>query len=397
VDIEALKKSPCGRLVPVSGVDMRTGERWDHYAFIPTPLPDVPQLGYPALDAATKAAMAIAALGMAASQLPNPALLVRPAIRREAVSTSALEGTFATYEETLEADFVADQRLSLEMREVRNYITATERALELLKKYPICRTVLSELQAIIVRGTRDDSPEAGDLRKKQVAIGAERRPVAEARFIPTPPGHELVEGVSDWEKWVNAENHVPIIAKIAMAHYQFETLHPYHNGNGRLGRLVAILQLVASGALNLPIVNIAPYLDDHQDQYRDHLLTISHTGNFDDWIIFFSRAVETQANEAITAIEALNSFRKRTIEKLRNDGIRGAALDLVEFLVGYPVFDVPTARDYLGKTFETANQAVAKLVDRGVLMEVTGQRKNRIFICPEVRHITSLHLPKRSL
>lgn len=396
MDVEALRGSPCGRLVPISGTDARTGDTWNHFAFVPDPLPDAPAIGLAALDAATRAAMAVARLDMAATHLPNPALLVRPAVRREAVSTSALEGTYATYDETLESDFVADQKLSSEVREVRNYITATDRALELLKTYPICRSVLSELQSLIVRGTRDDSPEAGDLRQHQVAIGAEGGSVYNARFIPPPPGKELVEGFSDWEKWVNADNKVPLIAKVALAHYQFETLHPYHNGNGRLGRLVAILQMVESGALKLPIINVSPYLDAHRQEYRDHLLQISQSGSFDAWVSFFSQAIEVQAIEAVRVINQLTEFRTRTIQRLKDEGMRGSVLELTELLIGYPVIDVPTVRRHLGKSFETANQAVARLVEREILVEVTGQRMNRIFMCPEVRRLTAIQSPSRS-
>lgn len=394
MDVEALRHSPCGYLVPISGTDARTGKDWHHSAYVPHPLSETPAVGFGALDAATRAAMAIARLDQASTQLPNPRLLVRPTTRREAVSTSALEGTYSTYDEVLESEFLTEQQLTSEQREVRNYIRATETAIELLESLPISRRMLNQLQEIIVKDTPDDSPEAGDLRQHQVAIGAHGRSVHEARFVPPPPEF-LDEGFSDWEKWVNADNRVPVVCKMALTHYQFETLHPYHNGNGRLGRLVAVLQLITSQALAHPIVNIAPYFDQRQDAYRNHLLQVSIDGRFDPWVEFFSEALTAQAHEAVQIITDLLGFRERSVARLRAAGLRGASVDLVEHLISYPVLDVPTAARLLDRTFETANQAVSKLVQHDILREITGRRMNRLFVCPEVRRLTSVTPSRR--
>jgi len=184
-----------GDLVPIGGTDPRTQVTWSYWAFVPAPLPLAPSLGLVAHDVATKAAMEVARLDQAVSQLPNPDILVRPIIRREAVSTSALEGTYAPFEEVLEAEFTEDRNLSSEQREIRNYIRATERAVELLKKYPVSRKLIGKLQAIIVRGTPGESYDAGDLRQRQVYIGPKNRPIHEARFVPPPNGDALEYGV----------------------------------------------------------------------------------------------------------------------------------------------------------------------------------------------------------
>jgi Fic family protein len=221
------------------------------------------------VSAASKAGMGVARLDQALSQLPNPALLVRPIIRREAVSTSALEGTFTAFDEVLEADFLEDKQLTAQQREVRNYVYTTEQAIRLIETLPISRSLLGKLQKTIVRGTEGDSYDAGDLRQRQVLTGPKRRPIHKVRFVPQPPGDSLADGVSDWEKWVNADIELPVVAKIALAHYQFETLHPYSDGNGRLGRLVAVLQLMQEGVLRLPILNLSPWLEDHKDEYME--------------------------------------------------------------------------------------------------------------------------------
>ena len=328
--------------------------------------------------------MEVARLDQAVSQLPNPEILTRPIVRREAVSTSALEGTYIAFNDILEADFIEERHLSSEQREVRNYVVATDEAMKLLQQYPISKKLLGELQRIIVRGTPGDTFDAGDIRQRQVCIGPRNRPIHEARFVPPPPGEDLIEGVSDWEKWVNAENDVPIIAKLALAHYQFETLHPFADGNGRIGRLTAILQLVQGGILRAPVLNVSPTLEANRADYLDGLLNVTKTGNYSEWVAFFSDAIALQANEGAKKINNLLALRDRMVTSLRDAGVRGSALEIAENLIGYPVIDVPTARDMVGKTFMAANQAVARLVEQGILREVTGRRQDRLFVCSEV-------------
>ncbi|MEU2602346.1 Fic/DOC family N-terminal domain-containing protein [Streptomyces hirsutus] len=386
MDLEALGRSPIGELVPIVGVDR--GREWRYSAYVPHPLPVLPTIGLAALNLSTQAAMEVARLDQAMMQLPNPQILVRPIVRREAVSTSALEGTYATFDEVLEADFLEEDKLSSEQREVRNYIIATEEAVQMMETYPISVTLLKRVQAAIVRGTRGATFGSGEIRTHQVCIGPPGRPIEESRFVPPPPGSVLIETFSDWEKWVNgAENNVPIVARMALTHYQFETMHPFGDGNGRLGRLVAVLQLIQEGALHHPVLNISPWLERRRQEYMDGLLNVSVTGDFDPWVEFFSEAVRTQAKEGVEKVNRLVSWRTEVLAALRTDGLRGSSLEIVEHLIGYPVINVPTARSIIGKSFEAANQAVSKLVQRGILREITGKRQDRLFVCDEVFRI----------
>jgi Fic family protein len=331
--------------------------------------------------------MEIARLDQAVSQLPNPDILVRPIIRREAVSTSALEGTYAAFDEVLEADFLEENKLSSEQREIRNYVRATEEGVQLLKTYPISRRLAGHLQRIIVSGTPGDTYDGGDIRQRQVCIGPKNRPIEEARFVPPPPGDELELGVSEWEKWVNSEEPIPIVIKMAMGHYQFETLHPFADGNGRLGRLLAILQLVQAGQLRVPVLNLAPWLDAHRDDYIAGLLNTTITGDFNAWVEFFGEAVRVQAQEGVRKIGDLLALRDTLVAELRAANLRGSALQIAENLIGYPVIDVRTARSMIGRSFEAANQAVARLVEQGVLREITGRPQGRLFVCSRVMAI----------
>ncbi|MDG6107591.1 Fic family protein [Dactylosporangium aurantiacum] len=389
MDLDALRRSQTGQLVPITGADLRTGTDFHYFAYVPNPLPASPALQLRTLDLATKAAMAVARLDQAVAQIPNPQLLVRPIIRREAVSTSALEGTYAAFDEVLEADFLAESQQTTEQREIFNYVRATETALRLLKTYPISRTLLGQTQKEIVAGTPDDSYEAGDLRRHQVAIGSKGRPVTDARLVPAPPGSHLEEGFSEWEKWINAENYISPIVKLALGHYQFEALHPYNNGNGRLGRLIMLLQLMQDGVLRQPVLSLAPWLDEHKHEYIEGLLDVSLTGDFDSWVSFISEGVRVQADDAVQATLDLVALKEAMVKSLRDAGVRSAALELAEMLIGFPVIDVPTAANLLRKPFETANQAVAKLVKHGILHEITGRRVNRLFMCNEVLRIVT--------
>ncbi|WP_046318577.1 Fic/DOC family N-terminal domain-containing protein [Mycobacterium sp. UM_Kg1] len=384
MDIEAVRGSAIGELVPISGIDPRTMEEWHYWAYLPDPLPVAPALSPCATACASKAAMAIARLDEAVAQLPRPEILVRPIIRREAASTSALEGTYASFQDVLEADFLRENQMSFEQREIRNYVEASEFAVQNITERRISRAFIGELQRIIVRGTRADTADAGDLRPHEVAIGAEGKPIQEARFVPCPAGSRLETGVAAWEDWVNDKSDLLIVAKMAIAHYQFETLHPFGDGNGRLGRLIALLQVMQAGELRWPVLNIAPWFEARRQEYQDGLLAVTISGDFSPWVELFARAVEVQAREGLAKIQCLLAIRDRMVADLRAKGMRGSPVEIAEVLIGYPVIDVPTARDLVGRTFQAANQAVGKLIDQGILLEITGRRQDRLFVAPEI-------------
>lgn len=381
MDVEAIRESPIGELVPIAGTDPRSMKAWTYWAYLPHHLKDLPALSPRALSLSAKAGSAVARLDEAVAQLPRPEILVRPVIRKEAKSTSALEGTYASFEDVLEADFLEDRQMSSEQREIRNYVEATEVACAEIASRAITRSFLGQLQQAIVKRTAGETADAGDIRPYQVAIGAKNRPIEEARFVPCPPGDQLEAGVKAWEEWVEKDSDLPIIAKIAIAHYQFETLHPYGDGNGRLGRLVSTLQLMRAGELRWPVLNIAPWFEERRDQYQGGLMDVTLTGNFSPWVELFATAVEIQAREGLKKIQDLLALRDQMVGELRSRGLRGSTIEIAEILIGYPVIDVRTAAILIGKTFEATNVAVGKLVEHGMLQEITGRSQNRLFGC----------------
>jgi Fic family protein len=331
--------------------------------------------------------LAIGRLDFAAKRLPDPSLLVRPTLRREAASTSALEGTYAPLKEVFEADFIDEANQSTEMSEIRNYIRSAERALTLVERKPICVSVISELQKILVKGTRGDSYDAGRLRDVQVFIGERSAGIEASRYVPPPPGDYLVRGMSDWETWLNAEDDIPLAVKIALTHYQFESLHPFSDGNGRIGRLIATLQLVVSDTLSYPVLNLSPWLEPRKDQYKDLMLQLSQTGNYDPWVQFFCEALAAQAQDTVSRIERLLDFRSGLLDRLRAARIRGVTAQIAEDLIGYPVITISEAAKRHSVTFPPASNAMAKLVELGVLREITGGSYGRVFVCRDVMQI----------
>jgi len=387
VDIERFKNSPIGRLVPISGHDAYLQRDYSHHAFVPHALPDTVELTQSTYNAVARAHLALGRLDFAVRRLPQPRLLVRPVLRREAQSTSELEGTYAPLDEVLAADFIEEAHQSAELREVMNYVVAAERALTLIQTKPICLNVLCELQAILVKGTRGDLYDSGQLRQRQVFIGERELGIEQSRFVPLPHGDELAEGFGDWEKWVNAQDEIALVVKAAVGHYQFETLHPFSDGNGRLGRLVVVLQMIEAGTLTYPVLNLSPWLKARKSEYKDHLLKVSETGDYDPWVRFFSTAVEAQAEDMVQRVEELLTAREQMLSLVRSNRLRGMAIDLVEDLIGYSSITASAAATLHNVTYKAANDAIKKLVELGILVEITRASYGRIFVCPQVSSI----------
>ena len=388
MDIERFRDSPIGRLEPVKVADGEVIH--DHFAFVPHPLPGDLQLSQATWRSVTRASAALARLDGAARRLPNPYLLVRPALTKEAVASSALEGTFAPVEDVLQADFLADEDLSDQTVEVRNYVRASERGFELLKELPICLRLVREVHGTLMQGARGDYAEAGRFRRTQNWIGERRSdPITRALFVPPPPGEILDDCLAVWERWVNEESGMPDLLKVALGHYQFETIHPFVDGNGRVGRMVAVLTFIASGELRVPLLNISPFLEEHRDEYVDHLRTVSATGDFEPWIVFFADAVRVQSERALEKAERLVATRDEMMNSLHSARVRGTALRIAEDLVGFPIVTATDAANRYDVSFQAANTAIGRLVEAKILRQVTRGGYARLFSAPSIVSIIS--------
>ncbi len=379
--------SSTGALVPISGTDPRWGE-WSHVAFVPDPLPQVtPELTVPTFNVVAKARAALAALDASARQLPNPALLRQPTLRQEAQSTSALEGTFAPLEDVLGLD-TDEQPSDATMREVFNYVVAADRAFHWVGDgRPLTVGMLESLQGILVDGTPANTAQAGRIRTTQVVIGSHQGArVHDARFIPSPPGIDFEARVRDFVEWVMRPNDaIDPLVMAGMAHYQFETLHPFNDGNGRIGRLLIVLQLHRCGILSEPTLTVSPWFEARRAEYYDKLLAVSTTGNWDSWIRFFAEGVAVSADNTARQLTDLIRVQRELKAKVRAAGLRAEnALRLVDYALAQPIFTVRNVERHLGVTYTRANALVGQLIDAGALSRYGDSSYGRRFIAPDV-------------
>lgn len=381
--------SPTGSLVPIDGHDLRFGV-WEHVAYLPHPLPAMtPELTVTTFNAVANARAALAALDSSARRLPNPGLLRRPTLRREAQSTSALEGTHAPLSAVLAAAEGEDPD-DATLREVLNYVWAAEYAFDWhAEGRPLTVGLLADLQGRLVRGLGVDSRRAGRLRDIQVMIGTHPGVrVQDARFVPPPPGTELEHRMRDLVEWITSDHGSlidPVVAA-GMAHYQFETLHPFVDGNGRIGRLLAVLHLMYSGVLSEPTLTISPWFEARRADYYDRLLAVSATGDWDSWIRFFADGLAASAAETEQQLMDLLAVQADLKERVRSAGHRADnALRLVDFCLEQPIFTVRQAERHLGLSYPAANTWVNKLVAAGVLRRYDPTATyDRPFTAPDV-------------
>jgi len=384
MDVERFRDSPIGRVVPISVEQHR--RQIEHFAYVPDPLPGALDLRPETYRALEGAAMELGMLQGAASRFDSPYLLTRPSIRREAVSTSALEGTFATLQDIYAADVTKEPPEDLPTREVMNYVSAAEAAVAELSRRSVSRNLLLEVHRTLLRGTPDER-FAGRVRDGQVAIGSRGASVAEARFVPPPPGPELEDLFVDWERWNYREDDIPVLARIAVSHYQLETIHPFFEGNGRIGRLVAVLLLIDLGPLTDHFLVLSPYLEARRDRYQEMLSHVSASGDFDAWVHFFADAIHAQAGEARNRMDALLAYRSDAVQRLRGLRMKGTVIALAERLIEQPVVTPTSVAADFGISYQTANRAIGRLVQTGYLEEVTGRRYQRVFVARDVLQI----------
>jgi Fic family protein len=395
VDLETFTPNAPGQIVQISGTDPRHGE-WKHAAFVPHPLPRLP----PDLSARTyrvvaDARAALAALDSTARRLPNPRIFRRPALQAEAQSTSALEGTYAPLSEVLTAD--ENRPLSLDLREVLNYVRMGDAAFGWIEDgRPLTVGMLEELQAMLVRGTRGESSASGSVRKHQVVVGQRKGiprdalPAVAARFVPSPPGMHLRASLQDLLDWMSDTEIVqdidPVVAA-ALAHYQFEALHPFPDGNGRIGRLLIVVHLLKQDVLLEPTLTVSPWFEARRSEYYDRLLAVSTHGDWDQYVRLFATGLESSARRTHEHMNALVQVQDSLKECIRKSSLRAdTAHALVDYAIAHTSFTVRGVEKNLGISYARANGLVGQLVQLGVLapVEPSGGGASRRFHAPDV-------------
>lgn len=386
MDVDALRASPIGRLVPITGHDPRRGE-FTYHAYLPDPLPEPDDLHLApgTWQAVFDAGVALGALRQACAQLPNPGVLIHPALVRESLDTTALEGTHAALSDFLEARLPSGGLVAPAVAEVLAYQQIAYEAFDWVRERPITVGLLADLQGTLVAGGGGPTRDPGRVRTHQVAIGAHGVHIEEARFVPAPPDDRLHAGLIAWQQWVErSPEGLPSPLRVALAHYQFETLHPFGDGNGRIGRLVAVLMMLRDGTLPHPAITLSAWLFRRREAYQQLLLTTSQTGDWNPWVRFFCEAIAAQASRAVEVAQALMLWTAEIRREINERRWSGLILPVAESLVEWPMVTIPWVVDRFEVTFPTASSAVERLVEIGALAEVTGKRSGRMFAAPAV-------------
>jgi Fic family protein len=369
MDTATLRDSPIGQLVPIRGLDGK-GERWEHFAYLASPLPRSVELRPATWTVVARAEAALARLDQVARQVPEPALLRPGSLRREAQSTSALEGTYAPFEDVLESDLDERARLPSEVHEILNYIVAAEQAFAWIGERPLTIGVLASLQRLLVQGTPSEHEDAGRIRERHVFIGAKDSPIQAARFVPAPADDRLHAGLEGWASWIEEPHEdMPAVVQAALAHYQFEALHPFSDGNGRLGRLVIVLQLMRLGILRDPLLVVSPWFEARRGEYQDALLSLSRTGAWDEWVLFFATGVGASAVRTHERVEALLGWREQALRHVRAAGVSGLAERLVFELIGTPILRAAQVATLHHVTHQGAMNALRRLAELSIVEE----------------------------
>ncbi|MGC4090808.1 MAG: Fic family protein [Polyangiaceae bacterium] len=360
-------------------VDTQVG----YTAFIPNPLPPTVEFDMGLALALSKADAALSELSGLGGQLPNPHLLISPYVKREAVLSSRIEGTKASLSDLLidEIDGSNTRRTSSDdVKEVRNYVTALEHGIKLLDELPLSLRLVREIHTKLMQGVRGDKATPGEFRKSQNWIGPAGSTPMTAAFVP-PPVEEMTLCLGDWEKFLHVRDTIPDLIQCAMMHVQFETIHPFLDGNGRVGRLLVTFFLLERKRLSQPLLYLSAFIDAHKSDYYDLLQRVRTQGEWVPWFRYFLQGVTEIATEAGLQAKELHKLRESYRYRLRD---KTNAQGLVDELFINPYMTAGRAMKVLGKTHPTANAAIKVLEEYGILMEVSGRQWGRYYVCPPI-------------
>ena len=373
MSMDRLQGSPAGQLVPTI-----EGQR----AFVPAPLPLEIQPTAQLMRSLEEAASAVASLAGVGETMQNAHLLIGPFMRREAVLSSRIEGTQASISDLFRYEASGRRRPRGDVQEVANYVEALERGLELLEELPISLRLVNELHSVLMSGVRGGEARPGELRGGQVWIGPPGSLIQEASYVP-PPADRVRDLLLDWEWFVNESGSLPVLFRCAMMHYQFEAIHPYRDGNGRIGRLLITLFLCARGILPKPLLYLSAYFERDRNAYYDQLFRVSATGDWEGWIVYFLRGVAEQALDAQARVRLVRDLQeqKRQILLMRRESAN--ALRLLDEVFARPVVTAGEASRLLGVTPAGARRLLERLVQAGVLGEL-GDEWPRLYVNSEL-------------
>lgn len=356
-----------------------TGEM-AYKSFVPNPLPPIPpiELTEDIIGLLIKANSQLAVLESVATRIPNVELFISMYVRKEALMSSQIEGTQATLEDVL--DPLIETNTNRNVADVVNYIKATEFAIKRLQELPLCNRLIKETHAVLMSGVRGQEKSPGEFRYSQNWIGSQGSAIKNARYIPPAP-EDVVEAMSDLEKYINADDEMDALIRAALIHYQFETIHPFLDGNGRVGRLLITLFLMEKKVLTTPALYISYFLKKNRIEYYDRMTEVRTKGNYEQWVKFFLQALMESAEDATATIDELIALHDANADTISGMG-RAAknAILVFNYLETNPIIEIKKTAEALGITFNTVSNAVSRLVNAGILVQTSNASRNRTFV-----------------
>ncbi len=386
MDIERMRQSPSGTVISA-------GEGKGRYAaFVPSPLPPKISLDLELLKSLSEADYALGELAGLGRNIPNPALLIRPFMRKEAVLSSRIEGTQADLKDVmfLEAEQQSlpgfEQKHTSDAQEVLNYVRALEWSLAQLDEFPMSLRLIRETHRRLIAGVRGDYAAPGEFRSTQNWIGPAGCTLEQATFVPPPP-HEMQDALAAFEKYLHHGNSYPTLIRLGLIHYQFEAIHPFIDGNGRVGRLLLTLLLCQWNLLPQPLLYLSAFFERHRDEYYALLLAVSEKGHWEAWLRFFLTGVAEQAVTATTTATQLLDLKRELKDRVSQDSTSAQVLRLVDELFSTPILTIKQATELLESNYQAARRAIYTLVELGILNETPGRKRPKVFVAEDILRV----------
>lgn len=367
-----------------AGRGVRSIGRHPYWAYVPNPLPPKIELDWELVNLLSEANIKLGELSGAGQLLPNPHLLMGPFIRREAVTSSRIENTQSGLDELFlfEADKTESPRIP-DVQELVNYVNAMEYGIKRLQNLPVSSRLLCEIHEVLMSGARGEHATPRLMRTSQNWIGPPGCTLMDATYVP-PPVLEMPVCFSDLEKYVHSNAKEPPLIQCALIHYQFEAIHPFIDGNGRIGRLLIILLLMEKGLLSQPLLYLSDFFERYRNTYYELLLNVSQQGDWNAWLTFFLNGVRQQSEDALSTIRKLLALKDEYEEIARGPKVPKAVNLLIEYLFGKPIVSISELVTTWQSSFPTVQRGVDYLVERQKLREITGQQRNRLFVADEI-------------
>lgn len=351
-----------------------------YQSFRPNPLPPEPpiEMSNEMIAKLVDANRKLATLDGLSSRIPNMDLLVSMYVRKEALLSSQIEGTQCTLDDILNP--FAEENTNLNVSDVVNYIRAEEFAINRLQTLPLCNRLIKETHAVLMEGVRGQEKNPGEFRYSQNWIGGQGSTLRNARYIPPNP-EDMINAMSDLEKYMNGEDSLDPLIQAALIHYQFETTHPFLDGNGRVGRLLITLFLMEKKILSTPSLYISYFLKMNRIEYYDRMTQVRKTGDYEQWILFFLQALSDSAEDAIQTIDELTKIHNRNAQKFENMTKRqqANAMNFLIYLEKNPIIDIQKTAAALNLSYNTVAKSVALFVDNGILQQTEKSGRSKIY------------------